>query len=99
MNPESPLVNIEEVMNEIGLTKRQIRFDITHDYLPGYINHRNQIVIRREGPDSWNAFLRGEWLPAQPGSHKVSKLPQPEANEGRVGIFRRLVESDETRSP
>lgn len=93
MEHESPFVSIEEVMQETALTQRQIRFDITHGYLPGSINHRGRLVIRREGPDSWNAYLRGEWLPAEPGSHKKPSPKTPKVREEPIRIYRRNIDS------
>lgn len=74
---ESPLVPIDEVMAHTGLTKLQVRWDVKHRYLPGMITHRNKVVIRRNGPDSWNEYLDGTWIPAEPGSHREAKAPKP----------------------
>lgn len=84
---DSPLVPIEEVMAQTGLTKLQVRWDVKHRYLPGMITHRNKVVIRRNGPDSWNAYLNGDWTPAEPGSHKeVDLTPTAKKPVGIVSI-------------
>ena len=64
MSNESPFVSWEEVAQTegptYGLTKVQIRFDVKNQRLPGTIDHRSRIVIRRA---EWNEFLRGDWQP------------------------------------
>lgn len=81
MTNESPFVSMEEVASTpgptFGLTKRQIRWDVKHGYLPGDIDRRGKVVIRRDGPVSWNAYTRGEWMPAEPGSHMKAQAEAP----------------------
>lgn len=58
---ESPFVSVEEVTSTpgptYGLTARQLRFDVRKGYVPGTIDHRGRIVIRRT---EWNRWLEGE---------------------------------------
>ena len=77
MTAKSPLVSVEEVMAETGLTKRQIRFDIRNGYMPGEIDHRNRIVIRR---GEWNEYL------ATPGWRKPEPDTEPEERKP-VGLY------------
>lgn len=74
---DSSFVPIDEVVTETGLTRRQVRRDVVNGYLPGHIDHRDRVVILRNGPVSWNAYLNGEWLPAEPGSHKKAQAEKP----------------------
>lgn len=71
--PRTPFVTVDEVAATegptYGLTAKQVRFDIQHGYLPGSIDYRKRIVIRRA---EWDAYLSGEWQPAEPGSHKAA---------------------------
>ena len=52
--PEPPFVTIEEVGQVLHLSNRQIRNDIRKGYLPGVIDHRGDVRIRRK---AWNDFL------------------------------------------
>ena len=76
MTPQSPFVTFEEVTNTPGptqgLTKRQVKFDIRAQppRLPGSVDHRGRIVIRR---DEWNEFCAGTWAPEQSDEPEVRK--------------------------
>lgn len=85
MSAETPFVSAEEIAATpgptYGLTEKQIRFDIRNGYLPGTIDYRQRIVVRRA---EWNDFLSGDWTPAEPGSHKQAVKGQ--ATSKPVGI-------------
>ena len=88
MTTESPFVTVEEVASTpgptYGLTEKQVRFDVRNGYLPGTIDYRKRVVIRR---GEWNDFLTGDWAPAEPGSHKKGgKKPVSTKPVGIVSI-------------
>lgn len=59
MTPQTPFVPMDELLDDHpGLTKLQIRFDVKHGYIPGEIDRRNRVVVRR-GP--YNEYLAGNW--------------------------------------
>lgn len=82
---ETAFVTVEEIATTPGptyaLTEKQIRFDIANGYLPGTTDYRKRIVVRRA---EWNAYLSGDWTPAEPGSHKQAVKGQ--ATSKPVGI-------------
>lgn len=61
MSSESPFVTFEEIVTTpgptYGLTKRMLKFDIRTGRVPGSIDHRGSIVIRRT---EWNRWVEGE---------------------------------------
>lgn len=62
---ESPFVSEEEVASTpgpwFGLTPRQVRWDVRNGHLPGTINHRGKLVLRRS---EWNEWLEETPTPA-----------------------------------
>lgn len=70
MTTESPFVTLDEIASTpgptYGLTERQVKFDIRNGYLPGEIDRRSRIVIRR---GEWNQFLAGTW-PSEAGESR-----------------------------
>ncbi len=75
----SEFVPIEEVMQALQLTKRQVYRDIDQERIPGFFRYtgkrnRTAYVLRHE----WNLFLRREWTPKSDrprvGLHEVPRL-------------------------
>ena len=59
MKPQTPFVSMDEMLEDHpGLTKLMIRFDVKSGYIPGEIDKRNRVVVRR-GP--YNEYLAGNW--------------------------------------
>lgn len=75
----SDFVPIEEIMQALQLSKRQVYNDIAKERIPGFFRvtgkrNRTPYVFRHE----WNSFLRNEWSPKSErkpvGIHEVTRL-------------------------